>query len=293
VSGAAGSFALRPRCTVRGCDQELAPPTDAVRAWRCARGHSFDVSRRGYVNLLQPNDKRSKSPGDAREAVEARARLEDADHTDHVADAVVATVAELGRSRPATALDVGACTGRLLARVAEAASLEAWALDLSTPAVDHGARRRPELAWIVANADRGLPFGDGAFGLVLSSAGPKNPPEFRRVLAPGGRLVLVVPGADDLVELRGALYGDAPPLDRVGPALAAFDEHFEPTSAPRTARVVRRLSREAVGDALAAAYRGHRASEQARAESALIDIERDGGLDVTLSAEVLVLAPRG
>ena len=44
------------RCTVRGCALPLARAADR---WACASAHSFDVSRHGYVNLLQPQDKKA------------------------------------------------------------------------------------------------------------------------------------------------------------------------------------------------------------------------------------------
>ena len=55
-------------CTVRGCHLAL------VREGRllCPRGHSFDVARSGYINLLQPQDRRSKQPGDTPAAIEGR-----------------------------------------------------------------------------------------------------------------------------------------------------------------------------------------------------------------------------
>ena len=61
-------------CTVRGCG---APLHRLERAYACTRGHHFDTARSGYVNLLQPQDKRALSPGDTRESVEARRALLD------------------------------------------------------------------------------------------------------------------------------------------------------------------------------------------------------------------------
>ena len=37
----------------------------------CPRGHSFDVARSGYINLLQPQERRSRNPGDSADAVAA------------------------------------------------------------------------------------------------------------------------------------------------------------------------------------------------------------------------------
>ena len=64
---------LAVACTVRGCGEPLRVLADG--GWGCATGHRFDRARAGYVNLLQPQDKRSSNPGDESETVAARARL--------------------------------------------------------------------------------------------------------------------------------------------------------------------------------------------------------------------------
>ncbi len=61
-------------CPVRGC--QLTLTRDERRVF-CPRGHSFDIARSRYINLLQPQDRRSKNPGDSADAVSARRRLHD------------------------------------------------------------------------------------------------------------------------------------------------------------------------------------------------------------------------
>ena len=61
-------------CPVRECHLPLVREDRRVF---CPRAHSFDVARSGYLNLLQPQDRRSKQPGDTTEAVAARRRLHD------------------------------------------------------------------------------------------------------------------------------------------------------------------------------------------------------------------------
>ena len=53
-------------CPVRDCHLPLAREGKRLV---CARGHSFDISSTGYVNLLQPQDRQSKQPGDTADAV--------------------------------------------------------------------------------------------------------------------------------------------------------------------------------------------------------------------------------
>jgi SAM-dependent methyltransferase len=57
-------------CPVRGCGSALALEH---RALRCEGGHAFDLTKRGAVNLLQPQDRRAREPGDAR-AIDLAAR---------------------------------------------------------------------------------------------------------------------------------------------------------------------------------------------------------------------------
>jgi 23S rRNA (guanine745-N1)-methyltransferase len=267
-------------CSVRGCERELARRPGV---WICPDGHCFDVARSGYVNLLQPGDRRSRSPGDAPDVVAARARLEERGLGTEWRSAVESKVGGLVRDG-ATALDVGAGTGLLVARLASIHRLEGWALDISVPAVRLGSRRWPEVSWVVVNAHRNLPFGDRVFTLVLSSTGPKNPREFRRILAPDGALLLVVPGPDDLIELREALLGEGRRTDRAERALEHFGPFFH--CADRSVvRTRRRLDRAELADLLAATYRGARRAEAERI--AALD-----GLETTLCAELLHLVPR-
>ena len=53
-------------CPVRCCHTALVREEGRLL---CPRGHSFDVARSGYINLLQPQDRRSKHPGDTSVAV--------------------------------------------------------------------------------------------------------------------------------------------------------------------------------------------------------------------------------
>jgi 23S rRNA (guanine745-N1)-methyltransferase len=206
-------------CPVRGCQLAL---TREQRQWMCPRGHAFDVARSGYVNLLQPQDKRSKSPGDTAEAIAGRRRMHDLGLTQPLLEAIAAMAAISKHDR---VLDAGCGEGFYLGNLQRLSACEtAYGVDISIPAIDAAARRYPAVChpavcqWIVANADRGLPFVDRAFTRVLSITARLNAAEFRRVLHPEGTLLLAIPGADDLRELRGGSAG----RDRVERTVAAF-----------------------------------------------------------------------
>ena len=268
-------------CTVRGCGERLV---GAERAWRCARGHAFDVARSGYVNLLQPQDRRSLAAGDSGEEVEARARLHRAGVGRALDAELAARVRALGFAPGSNAVELGCGSGERLAALAEECALAGIGIDLSVAAAEHAARRFPALTWVVANADRTLPLADASVALVLSIHGRRNPAECARVLAPGGALVAALPASDDLVELRALVLGQGLERERASAFVAEHAPHFQ-LRERTTARERRRFEREQLLDLLRGTYRGARRS----AEDAVREL---GALEVTLASDVLVLARR-
>lgn len=124
-------------------------------------------------------------------------------------------------------LDVGCGEGTLLGSVAALRSVQAHGVDISTPAIELAARRYREPTWIVANADRVLPYPDASFDLVTSIVSRRNAGEIRRVLSPDGRAVIVVPGEDDVIELREAVLGRGERSDRSAKAIEAMAPQLE------------------------------------------------------------------
>ncbi len=235
-----------PLCTVRDCRLAL---TREQRTLVCPRGHSFDIARSGYVNLLQPQDKKSKDPGDTAAAVAGRRRLHDRGLTQPLLHAI----ADLARiSADDSALDAGCGEGFYLGSLArEIPGHSGHGIDISIPAIEAAAKRYPDCEWIVANADRFIPYAGAAFSIVLSITARMNAPEFRRVLRPGGRLLVALPAPDDLIELRGKGRED-----RVARTVAEFSQGGGFTLVEqRRATTSAELDTDAVQDVLHSIYR--------------------------------------
>lgn len=268
-------------CPVRGCQQPLQRD---LRVLVCPRGHSFDVARSGYINLSQPQDKKSKKAGDSPRAVMARRRLNDAGLGVGFARFLVETVRGVVSSPEPAILDVGCGEGFHLSELSAAIGGEFVGVDLSTAAIELAAKRYPATAWIVANADRQLPFASGSFDLILSITARHHSSEFRRLLVDSGHLVVVIPGRDDLIELREAILGEGSERDRTGAIVATYQPHFE-LSSQQTFRERHRLNRPTLLDLLTSTYRGGRKSQEAKIDSL-------GDLEVTMSRDILVFEPR-
>jgi 23S rRNA (guanine745-N1)-methyltransferase len=229
-------------CSVRDCH---LPLTREERRVFCPRGHSFDVARSGYLNLLQPQERRSKHPGDSAEAVAARRRL----HDRGVMQPLVEAIADFSGASPGDrVLDAGCGEGFYLGTLARRIGFEAHGLDISTRAVDAAAKRYPECEWIVGNADRFLPYSDNSFSLLLSITARMNMGEFRRVLRDDGRLLVALPAPEDLVELRGV------GRDRVARTVETFAPAFT-LAAQRRVSTTADLDAPSVEEVLLSIYR--------------------------------------
>ena len=221
-------------CTVRGCG---APLHQANRSFICDRGHSFDIARSGYVSLLQPQDRKSLDAGDSRAAVKARTDLLKAGVGVALLDAVVARAAALPfGGQPPVVVELGCGSGDTLGLLAAQREISGVGIDLSTAAASEAARRFAALTWVVANADRRLPLLDSSVDLVLSIHARRNPAECHRILRPDGFLVVAVPGASDLIELRELVQGEAVRRDRVQALVAEHDACFTRSSRHRRSK---------------------------------------------------------
>lgn len=139
---------------------------------------------------------------------------------------------------PATILDVGAGPGRAAAAMRKRfRGAEVIALDFALPMLKQARRRswwRPP--HVVCADAAALPLADGSIDLLFSSLClqwlddvPSALAEFRRVLRPGGLMLLATFGPDTLAELRTAWatadtaphLSEFPPMAALGGALTA------------------------------------------------------------------------
>jgi 23S rRNA (guanine745-N1)-methyltransferase len=179
---------------------------------RCAAGHVFDRARQGHVTLLPPGHR--PPSGDSAEMVADRVAFLAAGHYAGITSALAEAACT---GQPRTLLDLGGGTGQHLAAVLDRLPGAAGVvLDSSVYAARRAARAHPRAMAVVADSWARLPVRSGAVDRVLVVFAPRNGPEIARVLAPGGRLVVVTPAAEHLAELVGRLG-----LLRVDPDKAA------------------------------------------------------------------------
>ena len=116
------------------------------------------------------------------------------------------------------ALDNGCGDGRFTGLLAEAGA-EPTGVDVAEAALRRARAAHPGIRFVRTPLEGPLPFDDGAFDLVWASEVIEHVPdtarwlsEIRRVLRPGGRLLLTTPNHPRLAILLGGLERYADPL---------------------------------------------------------------------------------
>lgn len=196
--------------------------TDQRAALVCSTGHSYDVARQGYVNLMLANRKHSQQPGDSKEMIAARGRVHDAGLYQRLATALQVQLTQL-HEVPSRVLDLGCGEGYYSNALQQALpAARVFGIDIAKPAVKLAANKCPTAKFAVASAFD-VPLPDAGLDLVASIFAPTDEAELRRLLAPGGIYLKVTPAPRHLWELRSLLYEQPKPHAVVSQLAEGFE----------------------------------------------------------------------
>ncbi len=194
----------------------------------CENGHTFDIARQGYVNLLPVQHKRSKQPGDSKTMVLARRHFLNTDIYQPIAKKLAETVLLIIindnniNHKDTCILDAGCGEGYYFDFIFNAfnnkttpGSLCYIGLDISKDAIIQAAKRNKQISWVVGS-NRNPPVEDESVDIILCLFGFICVDGFYKILKPGGKVIVVDPGAEHLKELREIIY----------PEIKKPDQHY-------------------------------------------------------------------
>ena len=184
------------------------------RAYRCPKGHSFDIAAEGHTHLLPANRKNSKMPGDDKGMAAARSAFLNEGYYAPLRDTLCRLSVTLTGADCAV-LDTGCGEGYYTAGIYHALreagkTVTMAGTDISKFILKRAAKREKAIEFAVASSYH-LPVHDGSIDLLINCFSPLALEEFLRVLKPGGRFLYVVPSERHLWQMKEVLYDQPRP----------------------------------------------------------------------------------
>lgn len=171
------------------------------RSFKCINNHSYDLSKRGYVNLALSAKKTS---GDDKAMVESRTRFLNQGYYEPLLKQII----ELLQDSHGSLLDCGCGEGYYTNAIKQARNdLNIYGVDLSKSAIDHACKAKSKVQYIVASLAN-LPIQENSIDVILSVFAPIDENGFKQVLKENGLFIKVGPAPKHLMGLKKILYHD-------------------------------------------------------------------------------------
>lgn len=213
-------------CPVCG-EKSSSPPQLRIdgKTLRCPKNHCFDISAKGYVNLLLSQHKNVKDPGDSKEMVAARRLFLDSGAYSELRTALCECAGKYSAEmEKPLLLDCGCGEGYYTVGLYEAIQPRGgrvFGVDISKNALAAAHSRisaggiRRDIFCAAASVFR-LPLEDKCADMAAVIFAPFQREELLRTVRPGGVIITAIPGERHLFGLKALIY-DQPRLNEVKP----------------------------------------------------------------------------
>lgn len=213
----------------------------------CDSGHSFDVSKSGYVNMLPPGREKNSRTGDEREMVKARVDFLSKGYYSEISGYLGQLLSNQVSGDDITICDMGCGEGYHTCRVADivrantGANVVALGYDASKYAAEYASKHSKSRgfmpkagigvefdshcqAYFMPANIFSLPMFDSTADIAVSMFAPIAWEEASRILRKGGILAVVSSGKNHLIEMRKIIYEEVHLSDSLPMARGNFRE---------------------------------------------------------------------
>ena len=197
------------------CGQKLKK---GENSYKCREGHSFDIARKGYVNLLTTKGRNPVKSGDNKDMIRSRSAFLDTGLYEPLARKIGQLISEITDDiKEPVVIDSGCGEGYYTCEYAKSLpSAAVIGIDISKHGIDHAASRARanalgNVSFAVASSFS-LPVRGECADVVVSCFAPVSNDEYARVLKKGGHLLIASPTENHLLGLKNVLY-DKPYLN--------------------------------------------------------------------------------
>lgn len=187
------------------CKSELRKNNNT---YDCDKGHSFDISKEGYTNLILANQKKKLDSGDNKMMIKSREAFLSQGHYNFL----IATIESMTikyfntEKRNTNVLDLGCGSGYYIRNIyRELESVKRYGIDVSKNAIVHSAKKDKKGEYFVGS-NFNLPLLDNTLDIVLNIFAPCDLSEVSRILKIGSHFIKVIPINDHMKEIAEMVY---------------------------------------------------------------------------------------
>ena len=182
--------------------------------YRCEKNHSYDISSKGYTNMLLANQRHSINPGDSKEMILSRVRFLELDYYSILRKTILETINKYSSWEEFSFCDLacgeGYYTNFIHKKLNEQYKVNSVGIDISKYAIIEACKKQraeklENIEYCIGNL-MNLPFMDESFDFMLNCFALLDEKEFNRVLKENGYFIRVLPDADHLLGIKQVLY---------------------------------------------------------------------------------------
>ena len=179
---------------------------------KCLNGHSFDIAKDGYVNLLLANQKKRLNPGDNKEMMLARETFLTTKHYDflieHIDSFIKVCIFKSDKSfEELNLLDLGCGSGYYTRNILSKTRINKIGIDISKPGIRKASKNDKQSSYFISSIFD-LPIEEQSINIILNIFSPVSISEVIRVLKPEGYFIKVIPGENHMVEIAKQVYDE-------------------------------------------------------------------------------------
>ncbi len=177
--------------------------------YKCINNHTFDISKKGYVNLLMSQNNKNKQHGDDKIMVSARRDFLNKGYYSPFMQEICKMVNKYAENNY-TILDAGCgeCyyTNNIYKYLLENGKcVDLFGIDISKNALEISSREFSQINKTVASVFK-IPMQEDSCDILINIFSPFSDMEYKRVIKTGGKLILAIPLENHLWELKEAVY---------------------------------------------------------------------------------------
>lgn len=191
-----------------------------LNTYKCEENHSYDISSKGYVNLLLANQHHSFNSGDSKESIISRTRFLDLGYYHILRKTIFDTIVKYLKENNYSFMDEinfcdlacgeGYYTNYIHQELSNEYKVNTVGVDISKAAIIEACNRKrankiENVDYFIGNL-MNLPFLDNSFDVMLNCFAPMDDKEFNRVLKDNGIYIRVLPDANHLLGIKKQLY---------------------------------------------------------------------------------------